>query len=1395
MKEKSIHLYILCFFLLYTTSCTFVVYNPFQSASYHDDNKTPSTVQSQMPPTPGNNGAITIKSDHYSTLHLSWNKAFDDQTLGEDIHYKVIYSIIPQITTVELAMSNGTNGCDWTNDLSDFTIINLQENTTYYCTILIKDEHNNMNIYTVQSGTTLTDNPPTADNTEPITITNLGITTLTIHWPPALDDFTCPTEIEYKVIMSSTDTIDTTIDADMHGTIIQDWQPEITMMPVTGLSDNTKYYFTVMARDRKKQSCLYSMITVTTLADGSPVVGNSGLITMTDATTDSLSLHWTAAGDDVTAQNSLMYRVVVSPNNDIDTVDKALANGTLILDWINNRTSTTVNGLDDGTTYYFNVLVKDTHDNIALYNTFSYTTADITPPTVGNLVANDITATSANLIWQQATDTVSDQSTLAYKVIRADSNTIETPESAESNGVCIRDWTTGATTLSVDGLAGETTYYFTVLVRDESTNIASYPSISITTLSDESPSPAQVVYLSDLTPTSTVNGIGDIEYDINNGGPIMIDSMIFPKGIGTYANSIITYNLEGMYDRFMAEIGINDGVIPDAGSVTFEVWTDGTKAYDSGQVYNRSPLIKINITITGVDELKLVVTDNGDGNTMDRADWANARVVTYPDTGEKTITPGFIDADSVNIYWSEASDDQTQASALSYLLVQSSSPDIQTIDDIHNGTIIFDTWSPWVPGVEITGLTTGTTYYFNVYVKDEQGNISAYDMLSVTTVDTIPPLAHSTTYISDLPWSYMSDGNNAPSLDMTYSDAAGDSGSRFIKDGTVYDKGIGVRTQSTIGYMINGMYERFTAELFIDRDRIDADAIYKVWADGVTIYESGPVNYTTPAIGIDLDITGVNELTLIVVSADASDTNDYAVWANACLHTYDQGDSPVLTITDITSSSLILNWTSATDNITPSENLQYLPYYSTSNNITTVDEIETNGTPVGTYQTNITSIDITDLPQNTQYYFTVIVKDAAGNKAAYEMQSATTQNGLVLHYSLDGNALDLSGKNNHGIVIGTPSYAEGRINQGISINSITQYISTGTSWDLMFTETIDFSVSFWIKTPGGTSKAPLIGNKSRLSETNTGWIITMQENNWQWNFCDEAGSPKNIRIITDLSDNEWHHITVTHDRNGYAQFYENGYNVGSIYIGDASATIDSGLPTVIAQDGTMTNTESFNGLIDDVKIYRCALTESEVETLYYTGLEAQPPPDVTTVTFQNGVNGYTGTVDTLLKASSPTENFGKLTELIVDTKDQYLSGNPLHSLLKFVDIIGNGPGQIPAGSEIVSATLSLETHNIGDGATLHRMMTTWDDTDTWASMTNGIQTDDNEATSTSSLNTGFILMGQNSLDVKDDIQAWSAGIANHGWFFSPLGGNGWYFYSSDETVMPKPKLTVIYTTP
>ena len=91
-----------------------------------------------------------------------------------------------------------------------------------------------------------------------------------------------------------------------------------------------------------------------------------------------------------------------------------------------------------------------------------------------------------------------------------------------------------------------------------------------------------MTYLSDLTPTSAVNGWGPYEQDMSNGEqaagdghPITLRGATYAKGLGVHAMSDLRYTLPASCTSFNAIVGVDDEV-NGLGSVDFQVYLDGS---------------------------------------------------------------------------------------------------------------------------------------------------------------------------------------------------------------------------------------------------------------------------------------------------------------------------------------------------------------------------------------------------------------------------------------------------------------------------------------------------------------------------------------------------------------------------------------------------------------------------------------------------------------------------------------------------------------------------------------------------------------------------------------------------------------------------------------------------
>jgi hypothetical protein len=185
-----------------------------------------------------------------------------------------------------------------------------------------------------------------------------------------------------------------------------------------------------------------------------------------------------------------------------------------------------------------------------------------------------------------------------------------------------------------------------------------------------------------------------------------------------------------------------------------------------------------------------------------------------------------------------------------------------------------------------------------------------------------------------------------------------------------------------------------------------------------------------------------------------------------------------------------------------------------------------------------------------------------------------------------------------------------------------------------------------------------------------------------------------------------------------------------------------------------------------------------------------------TISFQNGVNEYAGTVDLEIWAVAPNTCLNGNINASADADND---GGESQVLLRFDDIIGTTPGRVPPNAAVHSATLVIGAFDEGNTVHLHRMLVPFKKTSTWNSLVGGVTADGKEASrQKDGFTFGKISASTSAIpfDVTDTVQAWANGSANHGWVFINTGGNGWDFYTSEfEDVKQRPKLTVEFSPP
>ncbi|MCU6712692.1 heparinase II/III family protein [Paenibacillus sp. J5C_2022] len=199
-------------------------------------------------------------------------------------------------------------------------------------------------------------------------------------------------------------------------------------------------------------------------------------------------------------------------------------------------------------------------------------------------------------------------------------------------------------------------------------------------------------------------------------------------------------------------------------------------------------------------------------------------------------------------------------------------------------------------------------------------------------------------------------------------------------------------------------------------------------------------------------------------------------------------------------------------------------------------------------------------------------------------------------------------------VAGSFAYTTGYAGQALQVDTDytkvnasnpAPYIDLGNHDDLKFGADTDFSISFWFKFPNTTKTdgwPVLITNKNQSSET--GWrIYTDAYENIRWQMKVEGQSAYADVTAYRALDTNWHHFTVTHDRDGYARFYIDGTEAAdkAVNLSLVTGSVDTALtPKVgVNASGLLANQtrDKLNIHLDEMHIFRKALNAAEVGQL------------------------------------------------------------------------------------------------------------------------------------------------------------------------------------------------------
>jgi hypothetical protein len=712
----------------------------FFSSCGSDDFKSSFEKESgNNPPSPGNNGILSAFYSNIIIFNVQWQKANDDSTPSSKLQYRVFAStsIFSSYNDALLLADELTPG--WTLDISSLQVTIPAGSGYQWCNVFVRDENNNITAYTGVAPVSYNNTPPAAGGGGNITITSPLPLNVTLVFEKGTDLQTPQTLLQYRAYYSlARENVDTFEHASSLGTeITAGWIVNVASIQAT-LSAGGTFWFNVFVMDDMGLLSAYTPKQGTVSAKTPPVIPAGGLSFTSSSSNITVSFPRATDPDGETPQPQLQYRVFCSTSSAaLGTSTPPVSSSTVweitsgwISDWSSSTLlSVTATGLSQGTTYYFNVYVRDYDLMISAYGATAYNTITVVPPTPGGSGALTLVRNrdSVNVAWQAATSSVTPRYRVYYSTT-ADNIATYTAAETSHNGIEITNgWTSGLTQITANSLARNTLYYFNVFVIGEEDSVSAYTTGSVTLPANVAP-----VLPANPLPTSAINtgftaSIGWSKSSDDYTQTELLQYRVFCSTANTGTTYANYFDANG--NALVQEITLG--------------WTADISSAVT-QVLNRNVTYYCNVFVRDSDGLISSYT---------------TCVIAVPTSVLTPGSAGHLSLSSGYLTWTAAVDEFTPQNKLQYRVFSSTSATAMLADTLPS-TGTSEITSGWTEN--ITSIVAGSsTQYYNVYVRNLDGTIKAYSQFVYNapqpgnngTITAVPKAAKKV----DLSWTAATD--------------------------------------------------------------------------------------------------------------------------------------------------------------------------------------------------------------------------------------------------------------------------------------------------------------------------------------------------------------------------------------------------------------------------------------------------------------------------------------------------------------------------------------------------------------------------------------------------------------------------------------------------------------
>lgn len=237
--------------------------------------------------------------------------------------------------------------------------------------------------------------------------------------------------------------------------------------------------------------------------------------------------------------------------------------------------------------------------------------------------------------------------------------------------------------------------------------------------------------------------------------------------------------------------------------------------------------------------------------------------------------------------------------------------------------------------------------------------------------------------------------------------------------------------------------------------------------------------------------------------------------------------------------------------------------------------------------------DLSALASDTNYYWRIDEVQSDGSAIPGKVWSFTT-GGLLAWWKLDETEGDTvanaAGNEMNGTLVGDPQWQpdDGKVGGALLFDGEGDYVNCGK--DPAFNITDEMTIAAWIKVNEFDK-----GWQSIVTKGDSAWRIAREtdKNTLQFGMGLYGRDLQAVRGTIDVNDGSWHHVAGVYDgRRLY--LYVDGHLDETTF---GSGKIPGNDYAVAIGQNTERPDRDWNGWIDDVRLYSCALTKEQIRAL------------------------------------------------------------------------------------------------------------------------------------------------------------------------------------------------------